>query len=66
MDDFYSLVRYLRLEPLSHRDWWTRLIMRPLKDKFRLAEGFVRLQVPSRFRLLPLMVVLSLRVCAIH
>eukprot|EP00698_Gefionella_okellyi_P006269 TRINITY_DN15654_c0_g1_i1.p1 TRINITY_DN15654_c0_g1~~TRINITY_DN15654_c0_g1_i1.p1 ORF type:complete len:931 (-),score=182.33 TRINITY_DN15654_c0_g1_i1:60-2561(-) len=46
LDDLFSLVHFLRMQPLAERDWWTRIIMRPLRQNE--PNGFVRLQALVR------------------
>eukprot|EP00026_Physarum_polycephalum_P000850 Phypoly_transcript_00851.p1 GENE.Phypoly_transcript_00851~~Phypoly_transcript_00851.p1 ORF type:complete len:1234 (+),score=266.85 Phypoly_transcript_00851:200-3901(+) len=33
IDDLYSLLRFIRLEPFTDFNWWNRLITRPIKNK---------------------------------
>ena len=43
LDDLFGLVKFLRLKPVCEKEWWTRLITRPVK--FCNPIAFERLQV---------------------
>jgi len=41
LDDLFSLVHFLKIEPFNDFNWWTSIIKRPLKNG---PDGFTRLQ----------------------
>ena len=43
IDDLYSLLRFIQLEPFTDFNWWNRLIARPIKNKD--LSGYSRLKV---------------------
>lgn len=42
LDDVFSLLHFLRVDPFGEYAWWSRVIMKPIKNKEET--GFIRLQ----------------------